>query len=153
RAAYTAHVAAQAAAQLATEAFNGAVAAMSVPGAGMVKQIRGTAEETGNINIYTLSMIPQPATPAPRPAPEKPFKPVVTLDETGFVNLAWKCNTHGGGVIYQIFRRVDGGEPEYRAGVGEKKFVDNTLPAGASAVVYEIQAARSTAVSPWATFN
>lgn len=96
------------------------------------------------------------ATPTPRPAPGKPASLVVTLDETGVLNLGWKCanppNTQG--TTYNVFRKI-AGETEftYLGGTGERKITDTTLPAGSSGVIYQIQAVRSTAVGPWAQFN
>jgi hypothetical protein len=53
-----------------------------------------------------------------------------------------------------VYRKV-GGEAEftYRGSTGEKKYMDNALPAGATQVTYQIQAVRSTAVGGWAQFN
>jgi hypothetical protein len=45
------------------------------------------------------------------------------------------------------------GEFEYLGGSGAKEFIDATIPAGETALTYQIQAVRSTAVGLWATFN
>lgn len=58
------------------------------------------------------------------------------------------------GDIYQVFRRTTaGGEFTYLGGAGEKKLADTTIPAGTTALTYQIQGVRSTAVGPWAQFN
>ena len=90
------------------------------------------------------------------PAPGKPTGLVVTLDESGVLNLAWKCPNPPGtmGTVYQIWRRTTPtGAFEYLGGVGEKKFTDATIPAGSSQVSYQVQAVRSTAVGEWAQFD
>ena len=53
----------------------------------------------------------------------------------------------------QVWRRIEGGEPVYCGGCGKKTYTDNTVPAGTTNVTYDIQAVRSTAAGPWATFN
>ena len=35
---------------------------------------------------------------------------------------------------------------QYLGGVGTKKFLDNTLPAGPSPIIYQIQGVRTTAI-------
>ena len=61
------------------------------------------------------------------------------------------------GTIYQVSRRTGatgaGGAFVAVGGTGTRSFVDPTVPAGAAAVTYQIQAVRSTAVGPWAQFN
>ena len=37
--------------------------------------------------------------------------------------------------------------------MGKKEFIDDSIPAGKTALMYKIQAVRSTAVGDWATFN
>ena len=94
--------------------------------------------------------------PSPVPAPGTPGSFKVTLGGDGSLDLTWKCNNPAGssGTIYQVFRRTTAeGEFEYLGGSGSKSFLDTTVPAGATAVTYKIQAVRSTAVGPWAQFN
>ena len=50
------------------------------------------------------------------------------------------------GVVYQLYRSIDGGDREYIGGAGRREFVDNTLPAGAITIIYTIQATRTTTV-------
>jgi hypothetical protein len=58
------------------------------------------------------------------------------------------------GTIYNIFRRVgDSGEFAFIGGSGVREFTDETVPSGAALIMYKIQAVRSTAVGPYATFN
>jgi hypothetical protein len=156
RAAMTAATAAKDAAKNATLALKNAIAALDVAAAGIVKQVRVKAETTNNPNVYVLASIPAPATPSPVGAPGTPSDFAVELFQDGSLEMAWKCvnPVNCTGVVYQIWRRVGGsGEFTYVGGVGEKKFLDTTIPAGSSFFTYKIQAVRSTAVGGWAEFN
>ena len=156
RTAMTAAVAAKEASKNATLALQNAIDALDIAAAGIVKQVRVKAETTNNPNVYVLASIPAPATPAPVGAPGTPTDFVVQLFQDGSLDLAWKCVHPVGcnGVLYQVWRRAGGtGEFAYVGGVGEKKFLDTTIPGGASLLTYKIQAVRSSSIGPWATFN
>jgi hypothetical protein len=87
--------------------------------------------------------------------PGKPQQLRADLTGAGGLKLKWKCKHPPGarGTIYQLWRRIDGGEREYLGGVGVKWYVDEKLPRGLMQVTYEIQAVRSTAKGPVATFT
>jgi hypothetical protein len=155
RAAWDALQAARQTAETRTAAFHAAVALMSLAGAAAIKKIRGKAEQVGGNTVYELSDIPAPATPEPVTTLGKPNRFTAELDENGGLALVWKCsNPRATGVVYQIWRRhTPTGEFVYLGGVGQKKFLDTTIPAGSSEVTYKVHAARSTAVGPWAQFN
>ena len=151
----TAAVAAKNAAKDATLALKNAIAAMDIAAAGIVKQARVKAETTNNPNVFVLASIPAPATPSPVGAPGTPSDFAVELFQDGSLEMKWKCVNPVGctGVVYQVWRRAGGtGEFKYVGGVGDKKFLDTTIPEG-SFFTYKIQAVRSTAIGPWATFN
>jgi len=144
-----------AAAKAATLAFNLAVESMSVEGASIIKQIRAQAETNGDY-VYSIALIPAPATPSPTAPPGTPTALKVTLDGNGALLLNWKCKNPRGtsGTLYQIYRKVGvAGDFKYLGGTGDKKFTDDAVPAGVTQVTYQIQAVRSTAVGLWATFN
>jgi hypothetical protein len=154
RAALSAQTEARVAAKAATSALKTTVNAMSIAMQDIIKQIRVKASTAGD-GVYDLAQIPPPATPSSRPEPGTPSNLKVTLDGNGALILQWKCNNPPGtsGTMYQVWRKVGPtGAVEYVGGVGEKKFTDDTLPAGASQVTYQIQAARSTKVGLWGTF-
>ena len=120
----------------------------------LAKIINGTATVTPaqrielGLNVRKL--------PSPRPAPGTPGNFKVTLRDDGSLDLAWTCSNPRGssGTIYQVFRRATpDGEFTYLGGTGDKKYLDDAIPAGASSMTYQIQAIRSTVAGPWAQFN
>lgn len=145
---------AQNAARAATSRLQMAVEAMADAGAAIIGQVRVQANASGN-GIYSLASIPVPAKPSPIGPPGQPTNFKVILSQIGSVTLKWKCKNPAGavGTVYQIWRRIGQGELTFLATVGEKRFVDDALPAGASAVMYQVQGMRTTAVGPWAQFN
>ncbi|HZZ44448.1 MAG TPA: hypothetical protein VFE58_16045 [Tepidisphaeraceae bacterium] len=152
--ALAAQVAAEQAVKTATQTADNAVNIMAVAGAAIIKGIRAKAAVSGD-SVYELAQIPDPATPAPVTTLGQPTDFKVQLGADGALTLGWKCaSPRATGVIYQIWRSFDGGANFlYAGGTGTKSFVDNTVPAGTSALLYKIQAVRSTATGPWATFN
>jgi hypothetical protein len=151
RAAYTAHLAALDASKAATAAFYAKIRAMhNAPGMGadMIQQIKTKAATTNNPGVYTLAQIPAPALPTPVPPPGTPTDFTVGLLGDGSLELKWRCaNPAGrGGVTYLVQRRTGTATDwTFVGGTGTRKFVDQTLPAGASPVSYQITAVRSTA--------
>ncbi len=155
RDAYNAQQAAQQAARAATETFYEAVRNMASAGSAIISQIRATADVDGDA-IYNLAEIPVPSGPSPRPAPGTPYELKSEVNGNGELMLSWKCDNPAGtsGTIYQVYRSVNGSlDFEYLGGVGSRKFVDATIPAGATQITYKMQAVRSTAAGMWATFN
>ena len=158
RAAYTAHLAAQDAAKAATAAFYAKIRALhNNPGMGadMIRQIKTRAATTGNPNVYVLAQIPAPATPTPAPAPGTPTDFTVGLLGDGSLELKWKCAnpSNASGVIYQVHRRTSPtADWTFVGATGPRKFLDATLPAGASPVTYQVTAVRSTAAGNPAQF-
>ena len=95
------------------------------------------------------------ATPSPAPAPGTPYEFKFTLSVTGLLEFKWKCNNppRASGIMYQVWRTVDGGTREYLGSCGAKMFTDSTLPSGASIVLYQVQAMRSTSLGAWGSFS
>ena len=154
RDAYQAQQAAQNAAKAATNDFRIKLSAMVDATSDIIKQIKTQAALNGD-GVYSLAEIPAPATPSPRPAPGTPTDFAAALEGNGALTLSWKCANPPGtsGTIYQVYRKAEGeAEYTYLGGAGEKKFTDAAVPAGAAQLMYQVQAVRSTAVGPWATF-
>ena len=147
-------VAAEQAAMTATMAANNAVAAVVAAGSDIIKAIRAKAATAGD-DVYVLAEIPAPATPAPVVTLGQPADFRVGLGQDGALTLTWKCaSPRATGTIYQVWRSLDGGANfSYLGGTGTKRIVDGTVPAGTARVMYKVQAVRSTAAGPWATFT
>jgi len=145
--------AAENAAMTATQAAKNAIAEMTQAGGDIIKAIRTKAASDGN-TVYELAQIPDTAAPTPVNTLGQPRGFKAELGGDGALTIKWKCsNPRASGMIYQVWRRVGSdAEFSYLGGTGAKMFVDNTMPAGSSLVVYKIQAMRSTASGPWATF-
>lgn len=156
RAAYDAHQEAIAAARAATQRYYNAVEAMHAdPGAGadMIETIKAFAETTDDVGVYARAQIPPPATKSTAPPPGTPTTFGTRLLGDGALRLTWKCNNPRGtaGTVYEVLRSVGegpvgtvGGEMEYLGTAGSKSFTDTTIPAGATNLVYQITALRST---------
>lgn len=145
---------AQSAAQAATNRLRMAIDRMTSVGAQIVMQIRTQAAQSGN-SVYALAKIPAPAQGAPIAAPGTPANFTVELQNCGWVTIQWKCKNPRGavGTMYQVRRRIDGGASEFLGTVGEKKFVDQSIPMGSKAIIYEVTGVRSTTVGRMAQYN
>lgn len=151
-----AQVAAMEAAKTATMAADNAVDQLAIAGANIISSIRAKGR-TGGITVFELAEIPAPATPSARPNPGKPFDFKVALLDDGSLKFNFSCDNPVGtsGTMYQLFRGDPGqiSDLTYIGGVGKKEFIDDSIPAGKTALMYKIQAVRSTAAGLWATFN
>lgn len=155
RAAFSAQQVAIQAARAKTKAFYDAVDSMTVAGASILKQIRARAESTGNNSVYELAEIPGPGAQTPQPPPGEPRDFAIRLGQNGIVELKWKCdNPPGGGVVYHIYRRDEPNGPFYfLGGSPQRKYIDGTIPPGASQITYEIQGVSPRGVGPVAQWN
>ncbi|HLL91122.1 MAG TPA: hypothetical protein VK324_17615, partial [Tepidisphaeraceae bacterium] len=154
RAALTAQQAAFDAAKAATETFNTAVDALAAATADIIQQVRTKANVAGP-GVYALAKIPAPALPGPVGRPGTPSGLLAALKPNGSVELTWRANNPAGctGVVYHVYRKVEAtGDYAYLGGAGQRKFVDQTVPAGVPAVLYQIQGIRSTGAGDAAEF-
>jgi hypothetical protein len=147
-------VTAEQAVKAATQTADDAVKAVGTAGADIIKSIRAKAAVAGN-SVYDLAQIPDPATPQPVTTLGQPNRFTVGIEADGSLNLKWKCTSpRATGVFYQVWRSFDGGANfAYAGGSGTKSYVDAAVPAGTPSVMYKVQAVRSTATGPWATFT
>ena len=142
-------------AKAATQTFKDAVRAMTDAGSDIIKQVKAKAATDGN-TVYTLALIPVPATPTPLPPPGTPSDFRVELNPDGSLKLRWKCVNPPGssGTIYQVSRRTgSAGAFSVVGATGAKNFLDPTVPAGTPAVTYQVQAVRSTSNGVAAQFT
>lgn len=122
----------------------------------LIRVIRGFAEQQANPDaVYSAANIPAPQPPLPAPAPGTPANFTVALLQNGAVELSWKCANPEGtqGTIYEVRRKTGSGAFTFIGAIGVKKFVDDTLVAGSTNVVYQITAVRSTVRGNPAQFN
>jgi hypothetical protein len=132
----------------ATQRMKDAVRAMHALGSADIAKIKAFAEATNNPTVYTSAVLPPPATPSPVGPPGTPFEFVVTLLQTGAINLRWKCSnpTGASGTVYEVARRVGGDSVPFTlvGAIGVREFEDATIARGSSSVTYRVQAVRST---------
>jgi hypothetical protein len=142
--------------KLLTQAYYTAVSEMGTTGKGLVETIRTFAIANNNPNVYTLSLIPPPVVDTAIPPPGLPREFTVTLENTGYLTVKWKCTNPEGaaGTAYEVQRKIGGGSFVY-IGIagGDKTYVDSTLPAGSTGVVYQVTGVRSGLRGPAAQVN
>jgi hypothetical protein len=93
--------------------------------------------------------------PEPIGAPGTPTDFAVQVLPDGTLVLTWKCANPAGasGTTYNVFRRTTSTGPfDFLGTSGQRKFIDNTLPANSQQITYQIQAIRSTALGANAQF-
>lgn len=135
------------AAKAATASYYAAVSAMAKTGGDIISAIRTYARTTNNEGVWDLAALPRPSQDSPIPAPGSPRDFVVTLNQTGFLTIKWKCTNPEGaaGTVYEVARRLTAGGPFVYIGVagGDKTYTDQTLPAGSTGVAYRVTGLRS----------
>jgi len=121
----------------------GAVQAFRALAAAYISIIKGFAESTDNITVYSLAQISPdaPAAPAPPPIPPQTFAAGVNTD--GSITIRWKVAQPAGvsNVAYFVRRRINGGTGEFQSlgtSGGKKTFTDSTLPVGVDRVEYVV---------------
>jgi hypothetical protein len=140
-------------AEAATATLNNAIARMERLGAGVVKCVRGTAGMAGNAGVLVLASIPPKAKKSRIGPPGEPYGFKQSLGQDGAVTLTWRCKQpRGAQCTAYIVERCNSGSTRgpFRlvAHVGERTIRDATIPPGTPAVVYRIQAMRSTGRGP-----
>lgn len=147
RSAYSNQGIAADAARSATSDATLAVQSMHTLGASVIAKIKAYAESTGNPGVLNTAQLPQPNPDSPVGPPGKPTDFVVTLNQSGSLNLKWKCANPPGavGTVYEVLRRIGAGGTFTYVGVagGDKSYTDETLPAGSSGVAYRVTGLRS----------
>jgi len=144
------------ASKAATQAYYTAISNLGKAGKNVLETIRTFAETTNNPNVYLLSELPPPAVDAPVPPPGMPREFTVTLAQNGWITLQWKCTNpeNAAGTAYEVQRKTGNGSFSI-IGIagGNKTYVDSTLPAGSSGVVYQVTGVRSGLRGPVSQVN
>ncbi len=142
---------ARARAEAATLRVNSTFAQLRKAMVNAVTDIRQEAESTGNTQVYALALVPPRATGQPAPAPQRPTQLTAQLANAGSseggLALSWQCpqprNVRG--TMYIVSRQLPGENTFTTLGiVGQRRFVDETLPAGVGEATYTVQAVRGT---------
>ena len=84
---------------------------------------------------------------SPLAPPGVPSKFETNLRGNGELELSWQCKNpkNAKGTMYAVSRQCDGEGPFVSLGVfGQRRMIDNTLPAGTTRIIYRVQGVRST---------
>ncbi|VAX39868.1 hypothetical protein MNBD_PLANCTO03-1795 [hydrothermal vent metagenome] len=147
RAAYQAAQQARNTSKSATVTYHNGSSDLRGFGADLLKTIKAFAEATDDPNVYALADVPPPAAPAPAGPPEPPTDVQGVITNDGAVELSWN-GTLAYSTFYEILRKLDD-ETSWNliSSIGDKKFVDDTLAVGCTAVQYRVRAKRGTDTS------
>ncbi|VAX36148.1 hypothetical protein MNBD_PLANCTO03-174 [hydrothermal vent metagenome] len=147
RASYNLAQAARIASRDGTVDFHTDTGTMATTGRGLIKEIKAFAQSTEDDSVYSKASIPPPADPTPAGPPETPTDVSGFINGDGAVELTWK-GTLAYSTFYEILRKLDD-ETSWNliSSVGDKKFLDDTLSAGCTAVQYRIRAKRGNDTS------
>ncbi|MEQ9097482.1 MAG: hypothetical protein RIE32_14605 [Phycisphaerales bacterium] len=106
--------------------------------------------------VYSAAGIDPPEKPGPRPAPAAPGGFDYTLTRGGSILVTFTIDDAArGGLLYEVQRQtmdVDGRVSQWLPMdiVGDKRFLDDGVPAGLQQVLYRVRAMRATGVKgPW----
>jgi hypothetical protein len=138
----------QAAADAKAEEARTAVKAMRTDASGQVVRIRGFARTSPSPSaVYTAAQIPAPADRAPLPAPGTPVLFTLGLDQSGALNVKFKCPNppRVGSLSYIVERSLGAQQPfHYLMTAAERSFEDDTVPNGTGDVTYRVTAQSPT---------
>lgn len=157
RQAYNDAQTARLASKAATTTLNSRVAAMRAQASDLIRQIKAYAQLQNNpAAVYADAQIPEPAAPAPLPAPGKPQLFTVTLNPDGSVNLSWEAENSAAssGAFFSVSRKLPGQSAYVPIGgtsgstieSRRASFTDYTVPASAAGTgaSYIVQGYRGT---------
>lgn len=137
------------AAKNATLALNNAVRDARRQASDDINIIKTFAQTSDDPGVYALAGINAPSPRSEVPAPNAPFDLVAELTTDGSILLRWKARQVAGGVLYSVRRSIDSvNELILLDTVGEKEFLDETIPEGTRSITYSVQAKRGNKRSP-----
>lgn len=151
-AAWDAAYAARQASLTATQAYYSAAAKLRSALASCLATVRATSAAAGTTNAYQAAQVPPPRTPGRSAgSPAQPTDLAYELHSGGELRITWKCRQPRGvsSVVWFVSRRLPG-ESAFRLvdAVGEKFFIDRTLPSGVELVEYAVQGRRGGSTGP-----
>lgn len=147
RTAYSTAQTVRAASKAATLDFHNKAGTMKREAAELISVIKAFAATSGNPAVYALADLSPADPPSPAGEPEAPTNLRGAINSDGAVELAWDGSL-AQGTFFEVSRRVEGQAAFTRIdAVGEKKFTDETVPAGFASVYYTVRAKRGSLVS------
>lgn len=153
RKSYDAAQEAKQAAKNATVAQDEDVRTMLAKGRDLVNIMKSFIENSTNPALWAQAGLEPDAPRGTAPAPTAPYSLNASLDSVGNVIVSWKTSQPRGvsGVIYSVQRSIDGGAFVLLDSVGEKQFIDETVPTSATTVSYNVKAKRGSQSSGWSS--
>lgn len=151
RKSYDAAQEAKQAAKNATVAQDQDVRTMLVKGRDLVNIMKSFIENGTNPALWAQAGLEPDAPRGTAPDPTAPYELKAELDSVGNVIVSWKTSQPRGvsGVIYSVQRSIDNGPFVLLDSVGEKQFIDETVPTSANTISYNIKAKRGSQSSGW----
>jgi len=124
------------------------VGTMRATAAALLATIRATAKRSDTpATIYSTASVPPPAGRGPSPKPGTPERFRVDLLGDGSLNVSFDCPHPPGvrGVTYRVERMLDmTGQWQFIQTAKGRSFIDDSIPAGARSVLYQVTAQTST---------
>lgn len=149
RSRYTDARAAREASKNATTAQTAALRAARNEASDLIDTIKSFIANTANSEgLWAVAGLNPPAPRGTTPPPNAPTNLSASVDSLGNVVVRWKARQPAQGTVYSITRAFNNA-PTFTLidVVGEKQFVDSTVPLGTSSVSYVIVAKRSGTTS------
>jgi len=152
---YTAHLAAQTAAEGRTLVKDTAFKELRAVLDPAIATITAFAKTTGDPGVYGTAGLTPPRQPGPRPAPERPVELTLTASPDGSLELRFRIVAAG--AVFEVQRTaiaLDGQQSPWvtLATTGEKRYLDQAVPAAQRQVQYRVRAILpNNAASEWST--
>ncbi len=149
RAAFTSVTKIRADSKSATLDFNGQATVIHDKAAGMIANIKAFAEASDDATtVFALANVSPADAPTPAGPPVTPSNVRATVQNGGNVLIEWDGSLSQR-TFFEVLRIVDNAIEYSRiASIGEKEYVDTTVPQGTMKVQYAIRAVRGTDISP-----
>ncbi len=153
RKSYDAAQEAKQAAKNATVAQDQDVRTMLAKGRDLVNIMKSFIENSSNPALWAQAGLEPDAPRGTAPDPTAPYELKAELDSVGNVIVSWKASQPRGvsGVIYSVQRSIDNGPFALLDSVGEKQFIDETVPTSATTISYNIKSKRGSQSSGWSS--
>lgn len=147
RTAYDAAIAARDASKAATLDYYQKVEQMHNRGSGLLGQIRGKVDSSGDTSLYVLAQVEPPADPTPAPPPDPATDLGGFINNVGDIDLSWRGSLSNG-TYYTVWRKLPSENDFFQvASSGTLQWTDSTVPAATTFVQYIVYAHRDSFTS------